>query len=106
MLVTLSVCASHFDLLISNMPEGESSLWPMLRNRQSTYRCMDTHRRNEQKHRGNSWVLRTVYHELISKTEQARRSGGESMGFDRYDAASLLVLAAAAALILLPVLLI
>jgi hypothetical protein len=48
---------------------------------------------------------RTIYHELISKTEHARRSGGESIRFDRYDAASLLVLAAAEALILLPVLL-
>jgi hypothetical protein len=48
---------------------------------------------------------RTIYHELIGKTEQARRSGGESIGFDRYDAVSLLVLAAAGALILLPVLL-
>jgi hypothetical protein len=48
---------------------------------------------------------RNIYHELISKTEQARRTGGESIGFDRYDAVSLLLLAAAGALILLPVLL-
>jgi hypothetical protein len=48
---------------------------------------------------------RTIYHELISKTEQARRSGRESMRFDRYDAASLLLLILGAAVILLPVLL-
>ena len=74
MLVTLSVCASHFDLVISNMPEGESSL-------------LDD------------------ASEIDDKPEESRRSGGESMRFDRYDAPSLLLLILGAGVILLPVLL-
>jgi hypothetical protein len=57
MLVTLSVCASRFDLLKLNMPEGRVLYGRCLRNRQSTYRCMDTHRRNEQERHGSGRVL-------------------------------------------------
>jgi hypothetical protein len=42
------------------------------------------------------------YDELIDEPE---RSAGDSLGFDRYDAASLLLLVVAAVFILLPVLL-
>lgn len=48
---------------------------------------------------------RGVYNELIDRPEKRRRAAGESWRFDRFDAASLLLLMIAAAFILLPVLL-
>jgi hypothetical protein len=48
---------------------------------------------------------RGVYNELIDRPEKRPRSAGESWRFDRFDAASLLLLIVAAAFILFPVLL-
>lgn len=48
---------------------------------------------------------RSIYDELIDEPKKSRRSEDDSLRFDRYDAASLLLLVVAAAFILLPVLL-